>query len=158
MDRRSFLVGSIAISGVGALRGAPGAEQAGTAGRASTEDKLLLGTVTYNIAKDWDLPTIIKNCTETGFEGVELRTTHAHGVEIALPPEKRKQVKARFADSAVTLVGLGSTCEFHSPDPAVVKKNIEETKAWVQLAKDVGAGGVKVRPNGLRPDVPEDRT
>ena len=41
-----------------------------------------LGLVTYNMAKDWDIPTIINNCTETGFEGVELRTTHAHKVEV----------------------------------------------------------------------------
>ena len=43
-----------------------------------------LGLVTYNMAKDWDIPTIINNCTETGFEGVELRTTHAHKVEVSL--------------------------------------------------------------------------
>ena len=43
-----------------------------------------LGLVTYNLAKDWDLATIIQNCQESGFEGVELRTTHAHGVEVEL--------------------------------------------------------------------------
>src|SRR5581483_1760024 len=57
-----------------------------------------LGTVTYNIAKDWDVPTIIKNCTETGFEGVELRTGHKHGVEIGLDAKGRAEVKKRFAD------------------------------------------------------------
>ena len=40
-----------------------------------------LGLVTYNLANEWDLETIEKNCTETGFEGVELRTGHGHGVE-----------------------------------------------------------------------------
>src|SRR4029079_17391639 len=39
---------------------------------------LKLGTVTYNIAKDWDIPTIIANLTEAGFDAVELRTTHQH--------------------------------------------------------------------------------
>lgn len=48
------------------------------------------------------------------------------------------------------LGGLGTTCEYQSPDPAVVRKNIDETKAWVLLASDVGAPSVKVRPNGLR--------
>ena len=41
-----------------------------------------LGLVTYNMAKDWDVPTIIENCVETVFSGVELRTTHSHGVEV----------------------------------------------------------------------------
>lgn len=119
---------------------------------------LKLGTVTYNIAKDWDIPTIIKNLTEVGFDGVELRTTHKHGVEIALSPAARADVRKQFEASAVKIGGLGTTCEYHSADPAVVRKNIDETKEWVKLAKDLGSPSVKVRPNGLRKDVPEDKT
>lgn len=36
----------------------------------SRPPKLKLGTVTYNLAKDWDIPTIIKNCTEANSQGV----------------------------------------------------------------------------------------
>ena len=39
-----------------------------------------LGIVTYNIAKDWDLPTILTRLEKLGYAGVELRTTHAHMV------------------------------------------------------------------------------
>ena len=127
-------------------------------GPAPLHGGLKLGIVTYNIAKDWDIPTIIRNLTETGFDGVELRTTHKHGVEIALPATARAEVKRQFDSSAVRIGGLGTTCEFHSPDPGVVRKNIDETKEWVTLAKDIGSPSVKVRPNGLRKDVPEDRT
>src|SRR5215831_14548902 len=67
-----------------------------------------VGIVTYNIAKDWDVPTIIKNCAETRFQGVELRTSHAHGVEVTLNKEQREQVKQQFHNSAVELMGLGS--------------------------------------------------
>ena len=119
---------------------------------------LKLGTVTYNIAKDWDVPTIIKNLTEVGMDAVELRTTHKHGVEIALSPAARAEVKKRFDDSPVKIGGLGTTCEYHSPDQAVLRKNIEETKEWAKLAKDLGSPGVKVRPNGLPKDVPEEKT
>lgn len=156
MNRRSFLVTAGAASALFAdtIHG----QADGVPSGGSAKSGLRLGTVTYNLAKNWDLETIIKNCTETKFEGVELRTTHAHGVEIAMPAEKRREVKARFADSPVKLVGLGTTCEYHSPDPAVLAKNIEETKQWVKLAVDVGAGGVKVRPNGLPPNVPEEKT
>jgi sugar phosphate isomerase/epimerase len=110
---------------------------------------LRLGLVTYNWGKDWDVPTLIANCTETGFEGIELRTTHKHGVEISLNAEQREEVTKRFADSDVILVGLGSACEYHSDDPTVVKKNIEETKEFIRLCHDVGGSGVKVRPNGI---------
>jgi sugar phosphate isomerase/epimerase len=64
----------------------------------------------------------------------------------------------RFADSPVELVGLGSACEYHSPDPAVLKKNIDETKAFVVLCHDISGGGVKVRPNDLPKDVPAEKT
>ena len=117
-----------------------------------------LGTVTYNIAKGWNIETIIKNLTEIGMEGVELRTTHAHGVEISLTPEQRSAVKKRFEDSPIRIAGLGTTCEYHSPDPAILQKNIQETKEWVKLARDIGSPGVKVRPNGLRKDVPEEKS
>ena len=117
-----------------------------------------LGIVTYNIAKDWDIATVIKNCEATGYEAVELRTTHKHGVEPTLSKAERAEVKRRFADTKVRLLSLGSVCEFHSPDQAVVRKNIDECKRFVELAHDIGALGVKVRPNGIPKDVPEEKT
>ncbi|WP_165069866.1 sugar phosphate isomerase/epimerase family protein [Paludisphaera rhizosphaerae] len=110
---------------------------------------LQLGIVTYNIAKDWDLPTILQKLEKLGYGGVELRTTHKHGVEVGLSAEGRREVRKRFEDSPVELVGLGSAFEYHSPDPAVLRKMIADTKEYVRLAHDVGALGVKVRPNGI---------
>jgi len=109
-----------------------------------------LGLVTYNLAKDWDVPTIIANCEATGFEGVELRTTHAHGVEVTLSARERQTVRKRFEDSKVALCGLGSAFEYHAVEEAEVRRNIEGTKEYVKLAADVGAPGVKVRPNGVQ--------
>lgn len=127
-------------------------------GRREMKPKMRLGLVTYNIANKWDLPTLIDKCKATGIEGVELRTTHAHGVEPSLGKERRKEVRKRFEDSGVVLWGLGSICEFHYPDPALVRKNIEDCKAFTLLAVDLGARGVKVRPNGLPDEVPIDKT
>jgi sugar phosphate isomerase/epimerase len=117
-----------------------------------------LGIVTYNVAKDWDLPTILKVCSATGVAAVECRTTHKHGVEPSLNSEQRKEVKKQFADSGVVFWGCGSVCEFHSPDAAVVKKNIEDCKRFIDLVKDLGGKGVKVRPNGLPKGVPVEKT
>jgi sugar phosphate isomerase/epimerase len=108
-----------------------------------------LGIVTYNIAKDWDLPTIIARLEKLGYAGVELRTSHAHKVEVNLTKVEREEVRKRFDDSPVDLAGLGSAFEYQAADPAVVRKNIEETKEYVRLAHDIGAPGVKVRPNGI---------
>lgn len=119
-----------------------------------------LGLVTYNLANDWDVDTIIEKCSDTGFEGVELRTTHAHGVEISLSKAERHEVQRKFEDSPVALAGLGSAFEYHSLDEDEVKKNIEGTKEYVLLAGDLNASGVKVRPNGVHVDegVPLEKT
>jgi len=117
-----------------------------------------LGLVTYNMAKDWDVPTIIEHCVATSFQGVELRTTHAHKVEVNLSAQERQEVRKRFADSPVELAGLGSAFEYHSTDADEVRRNIEGTKAYSQLAADVGAPGVKVRPNGFPEGVSEQAT
>lgn len=117
-----------------------------------------LGLVTYLLGKDWDVPTIIKNCAETRFEGVELRSTHAHGVEDDLNDDQRDRVRKQFEDSPVELVGLGTAFEYHSPDRQVLRENIEGTKRYVELAHDVGATGIKVRPNGVAKGVPLERT
>ena len=98
-----------------------------------------LGLVTYNMAKDWDVPTIIENCAATGFQGVELRTTHAHNVEVNLPPNERQEVRKQFEDSPIELAGLGSAFDYHSTDTAEVRQNIEGTKAYTRNSQRMSA-------------------
>lgn len=117
-----------------------------------------LGLVTYNLGKDMDVPTLIRNCSETGFEGVELRTTHAHKVEVNLSPSQRAEVKQRFADSSVKLVSLGSTFDYHTTDSEKLRRDITATQEYIRLAHDVGAEAVKVRPNDLPANVPAEKT
>ncbi|MDX2269202.1 MAG: sugar phosphate isomerase/epimerase family protein [Bryobacter sp.] len=117
-----------------------------------------LGCVTYNILKDWDVDKIIAELSKNGFEAVELRTTHKHGVEPTLTLEQRKAVAAKFAASRVRLLSYGTTSEFHSPDEAVRRKNVEDAKKFIDLAHDTGAWGIKVRPNGMPAGVPEATT
>ncbi|MGL4465573.1 MAG: sugar phosphate isomerase/epimerase family protein [Planctomycetia bacterium] len=105
--------------------------------------------MTYNTAADLDLEALVKRCEEVGLLAVELRTTHKHGVEPSLSVEDRKKVRRRFEASGVELFGLGSICEFDSPQAEVVAKNVTTAVDFVRLAHDVGATGVKVRPNGL---------
>jgi sugar phosphate isomerase/epimerase len=116
------------------------------------------GLVTYQWGMDWDLPTLINNCEIAGYMGVELRTEHAHKVEINLTSDQRAEVKKRFADSSVICVGYGSNFEFHSPDPEQLRKNIEGTKEYIKLCRDIGATGIKVKPNYMPPEVPREKT
>lgn len=119
---------------------------------------LRLGIVTYNIAKDWTLDEILRNLEELEIHGVELRTTHAHGVEVGLSKGDREKVKKRFEDSPVELVQLGSAFDFHTRSPEELRLSIEGAKEYAVLAHDVGASGIKVRPNGLPEGAPEEET
>ncbi len=119
---------------------------------------LKIGIMTYTIARKWDIETIIRICSEAGYQTVELRTTHAHGVEVTLTPAQRADVKKRFEDSPLDVISLASGFEYHSPDPAILKKNIDGTREYVLLAKDVGAVGIRVFGNSLPDGIPEERS
>lgn len=116
------------------------------------------GLVTYQWAKDWDLPTLLKNCETANVLGVELRTTHKHGVERDLNKNERREVAKKFMDSPVTLVGIGSNERYDNPDADVLKQAKEATKEFIKLSHDVGGTGVKVKPDSFHKNVPEEVT
>lgn len=155
LPRRDFLRRTLGVPFAAAAVGHPLAWAFGGEGSPRT---IRLGLVTYLWGRDWDLPTLLANCEKTGMEGVELRTEHAHGVEPEIGPEKRAEVRKRFADSPVVLVGLGTNEAFHYPDPERLKQSMERTKAFIKLSHDVGGLGVKVKPNDLPKQVPQEKT
>jgi len=143
----SVLTGAAILPGslLSACKGAPGSG-------------MELGLVTYLWAKDWDIPTIIKNCTEANVLGVELRVEHAHGVTLDMSQSEREEVRKQFADSPVEVVGMGTNQQYDYPDQERLQQSIERTKKWLQLSKDIGGTGVKVKPNQFREGVPHDKT
>ena len=152
LSRRVFIQRSIA-AGIGLAALSPLAAFTPLA-----KSGMRFGLVTYEWARDWDLSTLIANCEKTGVLGVELRTQHAHGVESNLNSSQRSEVKKRFADSPVTCLGYGSNFEYHSIDPIKVRENIEGTKAYIKLCHDIGATGIKVKPNTLPTEVSREKT
>lgn len=125
---------------------------------AAGPSNMRFGLVTYQWGEHMDLPTLIEACQKSGLTGVELRTEHKHGVEPTLSSEQRDEVRKRFADSGIILVGYGSNVEFHSEDPAKLKANIELAKDYVRLMHDCGGGGLKVKPNAFVKDIPREKT
>jgi sugar phosphate isomerase/epimerase len=148
LSRRSFLAAGTAAVAASVL---PAASSASAA-------RFKLGLVTYNVPASWDLPTILKVCKEVGIAAVECRTTHKHGVEPSLGTAERKAVRKQFEDSGVVFWGCGSVCEFHAAESAVVQKNIDECKRFIELVHDIGGRGVKVRPNGVPKGADQQKT
>lgn len=128
LSRRKFLYSA-------SLTGTAFAVSGFTSGSSENQQKQLAGTLnrnplkiglmTYLLGSKWDIETIIKNCSEAGYLSVELRTTHAHGVEVTLTPEQRAEVKKRFKDSPIETISLASAFQYHSPDPAELKKTLK---------------------------------
>ena len=150
LSRRSFLSVSAAALAAGPLAAKTLADQPGA--------DIHFGLTTYQWGSDLDLPALLEALAKAKMLGVELRTTHPHKVEPTISAAERQEVRKRFADSPVKFIGMGSTEEFHSPDPKKVEKAIENTKAFVKLSHDLGGSGVKVRPNALPKEVPVEKT
>ncbi|MDQ6663575.1 MAG: sugar phosphate isomerase/epimerase [Acidobacteriota bacterium] len=117
-----------------------------------------LGCITYNTLKEFDVDSIIRILESAGFEGVELRTGHKHGVEPSIGPEERARVRRRFTQSKIRLVSYGTTCRFQSPDPAEREKQLAVARQFVDLARDTGALGIKIQPMGFPEGVPKETT
>jgi len=153
-SRRDFLKSSL-VFGAGSLVAGPLAKLAPSM-RMLT--RMRFGLVTYLWGRDWDLPTVIANCERTGVLGVELRTEHAHGVESNLSAAQRREVKKRFNDSPVVLLGPGTNFAFHHADASRLRKDIDGAKEYIKLSRDCGGTGVKVKPNDLPKNVPQEKT
>ncbi len=151
IERRAFLKNLALMSALGFLP---------TSGFASPAKKtrMKMGLVTYLWGKDWDVPTIIKNCSAASILGVELRTEHAHGVEPSLSDSERAEVKKKFADSPVKIVGLGTNQQYDFVEPDKLKESIKKTAEYIKLAHDIGGTGVKVKPNAFHPGIPHEKT
>ena len=118
----------------------------------------LSGSGKSTVAIEVDRILTGRNVVCTILDGDNVR--HGLNSDLGFSPEDRNEnirrigeVAKLFADSGVEIAGLGSAFEFHSKDPDEVRRNIEGSKEYAQLAVDVGAPGIKIRPNGLHEDV-----
>lgn len=118
---------------------------------AQGDKSLRIGLMTWTLGKDWDVDTIIHNCKETQWEHAELRTTHAHGVEVDLTKQERDEVRRKFEDAGIAL-SLASAFAYHWADSGKLKEHIEGTKKYTRLAHDIGARGIRVFPNSINVD------
>ena len=153
-NRREFLKKSGVVSAALAMAGSARIEaretrQTRRGAAPSRKPALRIGLMTYNLARGWDIETIIKNCSQAKFEHAELRTTHAHKVEVDLTAKQRAEVKKRFEDSPLRAISLASGFSYHHADAKKLRENIEGTKKYTILARDIGAKGIRVFPNAL---------
>ncbi len=161
LSRRDFLARGLCVTtGAAAAVALTSCDSLKTAETDKRPARTRFGFTTYQWGKDWDIPALIANCSKARVFGVELRTSqsYAHGVELDLNARQRSEVKKRFEDSPVCLVGIASGERYDSPDEAELDSAIENTKAFVKLSRDVGGSGVRVFPNSFHNNVPREKT
>jgi hypothetical protein len=160
VSRRAFLAGTVgAAVGVCALY-SPGARPSFAAAPQPGKPNLRFGLATYQWGMDWDIPTLIANCTKAKVFGVEPRTSskYAHGIELELSAEKRSEIKKRFADSPVAIVSIACGERMDWPEPEKLKAAVEASKAYLKLSQDVGSHTIRIFPNQFQPNVPHEKT
>ncbi len=160
-SRREFLARGLCVTaGAVATTALASCNFLGTRDATKRDARTRFGLTTYQWGKDWDISTLIANCCKAGVFGVELRTSqsYAHGVELELDGEQRREVKKRFEDSPVALVGIATSERYDSPEIAKLKAAIENTKAYIKLSRDIGGSGVRVFPNSFHNGVPRAKT
>lgn len=160
-SRRDFLARCLCVTaGAVATTALASCNFLGTRDAAKRDVRTRFGLTTYQWGKDWDIPTLIANCSRAQAFGVELRTSqsYAHGVELELSAQQRGEVKKRFEDSPLTLVGLATSERYDSPEAAKLKTAIENTRAYIKLSRDIGGSGVRVFPNSFHDGVPREKT
>ena len=160
-SRREFLSRGLCVTaGAVATTALASCNFLGTRDATKRDAKTRFGWTTYQWGKDWNIPTLIANCGKARVFGVELRTSqsYAHGVELELDGEQRREVKKHFEDSPITLVGIATSERYDSPEIAKLRAAIENTKAYIKLSRDIGSSGVRVFPNSFHDGVPREKT
>lgn len=109
-----------------------------------------LSLLTYNLGREFALEKLIEVAEKCGYDGIEFRAgVGPHGVELTATQEQRAAIKARMASSRVAIAGIGTSCRFESLDAAERLKQVSEAKAYIDLARDIGAPRIRVFGNSF---------
>jgi len=116
--------------------------------------------MTYGVLKDLSRADLLDLLSKNGFEGVEFRTDakQGHGVEASLNADERKQVIADCDAAGIKIISVASGNSYHHPDASELRRHIDETKARMNLAKDLGAPRVRVFGNNFPKEIPREKT
>jgi len=111
---------------------------------------------------DWNFTDIVNFAKLHGYTGIEVR-----GIQRQMDltkcnefntDQKRKETLALMKEKGLRFVGLGSSANMHIADPAERKKNLDEARGFIDLAKQINCPFVRVFPNKFPKDQEKDTT
>ncbi len=99
------------------------------------------------------LEQMIGYAKKYGYDGIEPRaqSQHRHGIELDTGKQQRKEIRKIFSDSGIECACLATSIRYCYSDISKRKENTELTKAFIDLACDIGTK--RLRVFGGMPDV-----
>jgi sugar phosphate isomerase/epimerase len=95
----------------------------------------------------WSLPQVIEIALRSGYNGIELRFLEGEASLWKLPSFQGaglSESRRRIADSGLTVACVDTSCRFDSPENAERERWIEEGVRMAELARELGAPGIRV--------------
>ena len=111
---------------------------------------------------DWDIPKIISFAAQHGYKGIEVRGI-LRQMDLTQCPEfsseqKRNEVLAVMKEKGLQFVNLGSSANMHISAEADRKKNLDEGRRYIDLARQLNCPFVRVFPNNFPKDRDKKKT
>ncbi len=110
---------------------------------------------------DWSFDTIVNFAVNNGYNGIEIRGIQR---EMYLPrcpvfnADKINDTMQLVKDKGLHFVDLGASAAMHLSDAAERKKNMDEAKAFIDLAQQLHCPYIRVFPNDFPPDQDRNAT
>ena len=113
---------------------------------------------TYQVAQDWDVPTLCRIAAETGHQGVEFLQDYrqAHGLEADAGPAHRQQVREALAARGLECASLTSCMRFDHAAAEARAAAEAQVRAVIAVAPEMACRHVRVLGDRL-PDEPGER-
>jgi len=106
--------------------------------------------LTYNLGRDFELDELIRICEACHYDGIEFRSSVGpHGVELSATKAERRKIRKKMEASTLQIAGIGTSCRFESLDDKERQGHIDEAKAFIDLAADIGCPRIRVFGNSF---------
>ncbi|MHA8106989.1 sugar phosphate isomerase/epimerase family protein [Aquirufa sp. 5-AUSEE-100C1] len=109
----------------------------------------------------WDFTQVLQRAQANHYAGIEIRGVKG---DLDLPNNpiflatNMGATRRQVADAGLKIVNLGSSANMHFLDPTKRQNNLDEAKKYIELASQLGCPFIRVFPNDLPKDQPENET
>ncbi len=120
-----------------------------------------LGLHCWRLPSQMTLDETLKLCQEGGMASIEFLTQadFKQGVELELDKAGRAEVRKKCEDAGIAIAAMAILDKYDMPDEKVRRENLDRSKKYVELAKDIGAPKIRALGDRLHEDTePKEKT